>query len=178
MSVMVQPKSFAKATTTIVAVILIVAAIWLRNQPPGPNAVSRPSEASKPAAHYDLSRDEQLGGHTLQRHVGRTDQQLLERLAQQPSISAASTYTDRAIAEQTVATALVREPGRIESWLDRSDSHPNLALHFRGKEQIGRSIRRGERIAQPAYDATIVLRWDGDHQYHVLTSYPEPNRDR
>ena len=31
---------------------------------------------------YDLVRDEERGGHTLKKHVGRTDEQLEERLRQ------------------------------------------------------------------------------------------------
>ena len=40
------------------------------------------------AGLYDLAVDESLGGHTLARHVGRTDAQLAERLRAEPDISA------------------------------------------------------------------------------------------
>jgi len=179
MNLIVQPVSFAKITSTVVAVILIATVTWLRNQPRANNAVSRPaSEVSQAAAGYDLGRDEQLGGHTLRRHVGRTDQQLIERLAQEPDISAASTYNDRVTAEKTVASALAENRDRVESWLNRPDSHPNLAFQFHGNEPIGRSIRRGDHSPQPSDDAAVVLRWDGDHRFHVLTTYPEPARGR
>ena len=46
---------------------------------------------------YDLEADEALGGHTMARHVGRTDAQLAERLQRERDISAASTYTDALI---------------------------------------------------------------------------------
>ncbi len=49
----------------------------------------------------DLSIDDARGGHTLKRHVGRTDAQLAERLARE-HVSAASTYPDRATAERVV----------------------------------------------------------------------------
>jgi len=171
----VQPKSFTKIASTIVALILIATVTWLRNQPRVTNAASEATEAT---GRYDLGRDEQLGGHTLQRHVGRSDQQLIERLVREPEISAASTYDDRATAEKTVAAALARERDRIESWLNRPGSHPNLALQFHGNEALGRSMRRGESSSQPAYDAAVVLRWDGDRHFHVLTTYPEPARGR
>lgn len=47
------------------------------------------------AVRYDLERDERRGGHTLSRHVGRSDADLRERLSRERQISAASTYTDR-----------------------------------------------------------------------------------
>ena len=159
--------------------ILIVAVVWLRNQSPshnGPFPVA--TTASQSPGVYDLARDEQLGGHTLRRHVGRTDEQLIERLDREPDISAASTYKDRVTAEKTVADTLAEQKSRVESWLDRSDSHPNLALRFHGRDPIGRSIRRGDHSSQPCYDAAVVLRWDGDHRFHVLTTYPEPAHAR
>src|SRR5215475_9666075 len=52
---------------------------------------------------YNLERDEERGGHTLEKHVGRTDFELRERLKRERNISAASTWTDRITAEQTIA---------------------------------------------------------------------------
>lgn len=178
MSLIVQPRSLARISSIVVAVILIATVTWLRNQPRTTYTEARPSIKASGSARYDLERDEQLGGHTLRRHVGRSDQQLIERLAEEPNISAASTYTDRAVAEKTVAAALAREQDRVESWLNRPDSHPNLALQFHGNEPIGRSMRRGDNAPQPSYAAAVVLRWDGDHHFHVLTTYPEPARGR
>ena len=45
---------------------------------------------------YDLSHDEDRGGHTLRKHVGRSDDQLRQRLARERNISAASTHYKRA----------------------------------------------------------------------------------
>lgn len=174
-----QSGSFARITATVVAVILIGAVAWLRNQPQSTNGtLPRTWDASQTSGRYDLGRDEDLGGHTLRRHVGRTDEQLIERLAREPDISAASTYDDRAAAETTVGEALGQAKNRVESWLDRTDVHPNLALQFHGRNSIGRSIRRGDHQAQACYDAAVILRWDGDHRFHVLTTYPEPARAR
>jgi hypothetical protein len=123
----------------------------------------------------DLSQDEAAGGHTLRRHVGKSDGELRDRLDREPDISAASTYTDRATAERVVGTVLQEEHSRIERWLDRTRGHPNLVLDYRGDSShpIGRTLRRGESAPQPCSNAVVVLRWDGGRQYHVLTSYPE-----
>jgi hypothetical protein len=128
------------------------------------------------APRRDLSIDESRGGHTLARHVGRTDNQLLDRLAREPRISAASTYTDRATAETVVALALERERSRVEAWRGRSGSRPNLVLHVNAPRglPVGRVMRRGSRQSVAATSALVVLRWDGGLQdFFVLTSYPE-----
>ena len=121
---------------------------------------------------YDLSHDEDRGGHTLRKHVGRTDDELRERLARERDISAASTWTDRAAAEQTVAAAIRAEHGKIENWTRRGDRRPNLALHFDARRVIGRSVVRGSEQSEPCTRAVIVLRADGGG-FYVLTTYPE-----
>jgi hypothetical protein len=124
----------------------------------------------------DLAADERCGGHTLERHVGKTNPQLAQRLKQEPDISAASTYSDRNAAETTVGAALAADAARIKTWSARSGPRPNLALHYKGPraKPIGRSWQRGQIAPHAAYDAVVVLRWNVDRKsYCVLTSYPE-----
>ena len=127
--------------------------------------------ASSPG--YDLGRDEQRGGHTLARHVARTDQELRERLERERNISAASTWTDRETAEATVGAALAAERSRVESWMRRGFPRTNLALHYNSGGIIGRSLRRGDAQAVGCTSAVIVLRADGPESFYVLTAYPE-----
>jgi hypothetical protein len=124
---------------------------------------------------HDLAADEARGGHTLARHVGKTDADLRERLASE-GISTASTYASRDIAERTVARALRDNADRIDTWSSRRGNRPNLEIDYRGSrgEVLGRCMRRG-RDATDCFNAVIVLRWSG-RDYYVLTSYPEPSR--
>jgi hypothetical protein len=127
----------------------------------------------------DLASDESLGGHTLSRHVGKTDAELADRLRREPRISAASTYTDRATAERSVGSALASGRDKLAAWERRSGRRPNLVLNYRstGKEPLGRSLRRGQKRPTPATRALVVLRWDERaRRFYVLTSYPEAER--
>ncbi len=45
-------------------------------------------------------------GHTIGRHVGRTDQELLDRLLLNPKINAASTFTDQTVAEEVIGSTI------------------------------------------------------------------------
>ena len=130
------------------------------------------------AAARDLGRDEQMGGHTLARHVGRTDNQLRERLDREPQIAAASTYDDRPTAERVVGEALSRLSSRVDEWRARQGRRPNLTLRFRGdRRQIGRTLERGRHASTACTDAVVVLHWDERrNDYYVLTSYPEARR--
>jgi toxin YxiD len=121
----------------------------------------------------DLSQDEAAGGHILRKHVGRTDEQLLERLDHERNISGASTYTDRPTAERAVGAAIAQSQDRIQRWLNRSGGHPNLVLDYDSDQPIGRTINRGESQSRPCSHALVVLKYDPPSSYYVLTSYPE-----
>ena len=142
-----------------------------REEPRAARAAEPPVTSS--SDRYDLQRDEERGGHTLKKHVGRTDRQLEERLAHERNISAASTWTDLDTAETTVAAALHVERGRIESWSRRGYPRANLALHYDAGHVIGRSLRRGDTQTMDCTVAVIVLRADGPDSFYVLTTYPE-----
>ena len=127
----------------------------------------------------DLSIDERLGGHTLARHVGKSDAELAERLRRERQISAASTYTDRAAAEHSVGAALSSAGGKLANWQHRTGRRPNLVLNFieRTGKPIGRSLMRGRSTSVPCTRAIVVLRWDErKERFYVLTSYPEADR--
>jgi hypothetical protein len=124
----------------------------------------------------DLSGDESLGGHTLARHVGKTDAELARRLRREPQISSASTYTDRLTAERAVGAALAFSDAKVTAWQHRRGRRPNLVLHYvdRSRQTLGRSLARGQQASVPCTRVLVVLRWnERDDRFYVLTSYPE-----
>lgn len=148
---------------------------------PGPQAFDASVGAAERTAvvRRDLRADERMGGHTLARHVGRTDAELADRLRREPQITAASTYADVETAERVVGAALAQSTRRIDAWLQRPGPRTNLALNYLdgGGSPIGRSLQRGARASVPANRALVVLRWDDRNRHWlVLTSYPEVRR--
>jgi hypothetical protein len=111
----------------------------------------------------------------LRKHVGRTDDELRDRLRHERNISAASTWTDRETAERAVGTALAQNHDKIDRWLNRSGGHANLVVDYDGdpSHPVGRSLRRDADRAEPCSHATIVLKWTGPSEFYVLTAYPE-----
>jgi hypothetical protein len=148
-------------------------------QPPatttGSNATAAPRSATSGGggAVRDLSQDEAAGGHILRKHVGRTDDELLERLNREHSISGASTYTDRSTAERAVGAAIAQSQDRIDRWLSRSGGHPNLVLDYDSDQAVGHTINRGETWSRSCSHALVVLKYKPPEGYYVLTSYPE-----
>lgn len=142
----------------------------------GAQAARADAVLPRASAGYDLERDEALGGHTIERHVGKTDEELRARLRRETQISAASTYTDLETARRVVGAAVAQSRARIEAWSQRAGSRPNLVVNYAepGGRSIGRSIRRGARVSATASQALIVLRWlPRERRWIVLTSYPE-----
>jgi hypothetical protein len=139
------------------------------------NALDTTATEAPEGPARDLSQDEAAGGHTLRKHVGRTEEELRERLRHERHLSAASTWTDRKTAERAVGFALNQNRDQIDSWSNRSGGHPNLVIDYDGDpaRPIGQSLRRDADHAQPCAYATIVLRWTAPSEYYVLTSYPE-----
>jgi len=156
----------------LVLAVLISSSLVGCTRPPAADAGS--AMASSASVRHDLSQDESAGGHTLRKHVARTDAQLRERLEHEREISAASTWNDRESAEAAVGAAIAGQNSRISRWLER-DKHPNLVLDYDGDpaHPFGRTLRRGEDQVQPCAHAVIVLKWDAPNAYHVLTAYPE-----
>jgi CDI toxin RNase A-like protein len=175
----------------IVAPVLVLA-LGSYGRPGSPQAATAASATASgsSAAHVsstggeavpvrDLSVDESMGGHTLARHVGKTDAELADRLRREPQISSASTFTDRGVAERAVGAALASAGGRLAAWQSRSGRRPNLVLHFvdQARQPFGRSLSRGRQASVPCDRVLVVLRWDArSDRFYVLTSYPEAGR--
>lgn len=154
------PTSSAAATRTPGGPTATRPAATATRTPPGTSDIRR-----------DLEADEARGGHTLSRHVGKSDDELRDRLRREPDISAASTYTDQDTAERTVGQAVRDERTKVTNW-EKSTSHPNLVLRVTMPSTVGRSIRQGSSAAKDVKSAVVVLKWSGQGWY-VLTSYPE-----
>ena len=172
-------KSRKKLYLSSIVLLVGVSAFLLCGKPkPAPTAAPRAKRvAMQPSERYDLGRDEARGGHTLDRHVGKSDAELRARLESE-SISADSTYADRATAEMAVAAAVRENSGKIDRWQHRPGGHSNLVLDYDSASPLGTSIHRGDTQSFACSHAVAILKWLSPSEYYVLTSYPECWRAR
>lgn len=132
-----------------------------------------------------LSVHERQGGHTIERHVGKSDQELIERLVKQKKISAASTFPSRSAAESAVTATLNANEKKVRGWMKSASKGERLVIKGKGK---GRGISRKDfNKAMKAKDreealqaavgnrsgARVVLEANGKGGFFVLTAYPE-----
>ncbi|WP_302467481.1 RNase A-like domain-containing protein, partial [Shouchella clausii] len=133
----------------------------------------KPGDKSSLAPGGGLAAHEVKGGHLIERHVGKTDEELLERIRNNPRINGSSTFKDRAIAEKVASEVLndINNKKAIEPWLSNPQSKSNLVLTYEGTEVIGRGVKRGSTTVENMTNARIVLKKDGERNY-ILTGYP------
>ena len=121
-----------------------------------------------------LAAHEAKGGHLIERHVGKTDEELLERLKNNPKITGSSTFNDRMTAEKVATTVLNDQKNidKIQKWLSDPNSRPTLPLRYKGDgEIIGRSVSRNSEEVENVTNAKIVLKKDNNGSF-ILTGYP------
>ena len=121
-----------------------------------------------------LAREERQGGHLIRKHVGQSPAQLRERLDRERNISAASSFSDLATAEAAVSAALGANRDRIAQWL--AQSGPRLVVNFTAPNNVGLTLRRGDRDTEPTRRLRLVLVRDTRERdgYRILTGYPTP----
>lgn len=102
-------------------------------------------------AAADLERAESLGGHSLLKHVGKDDAWLAQRLADEPQLRVASSFTTRETAQWAAGVAMTRRAGDIDAWL-LGDGFQLPIEEMLGR-RVGRALERG--VSEP-YDGETV----------------------
>ncbi|MGW3359226.1 RNase A-like domain-containing protein [Streptomyces bungoensis] len=152
------------------------------------------SEANH-AYPIDLANQEGIhGSHVIDKHVGKTDEQLAQRLRDQPSIPAASSFTDLAGAQTYTQDTVeyvgppansgqqnegVDNQAKIKKWLSkpRADNSILKLDPVEFSSVTGRTITSANPragAAQDAHSVEVVLKYkNGLHPpYVVYTSMP------
>jgi hypothetical protein len=121
-----------------------------------------------------LEAQERQGGHTLALHVGKSDQQLVDRLNQDKRLREESSFANPAIAESAVEAALQRNRGSIEAWAAHAKPRQRHAWHFRSDAVLGRGAYRPagrSHIAERSGVTAVVLK-NADGSCTLFTAYP------
>ena len=121
-----------------------------------------------------LAAHEAAGGHLMQKHVGRTDQQLLDRLRQEPHIPAASTFHDRATAELAISKVLDNNQDKIKDFLEGNNQQ--IVITQPSPEPIGTSFKKNTTTPVPGKEIYLIIRRDQKMHtgYRIHTGFPNP----
>ena len=128
------------------------------------------------SGRISLAAEEAAGGHTIARHIGKTEAELRARLVAQPGIPAASTFRTLAAAEQAVSEGLRANASAIQTWAQGAAVNGTRAFTYAAGRPIGAGVVRSSGMMQPMSSLRIVLRKTAVAQkvYFVLTAFPVP----
>lgn len=131
---------------------------------PGVRTISRVVPGGGLAAH------EAAGGHTLEKHVGKSEEFLVDRLARVGGPTAASTFHDREIAEESISAVLDASAGEIRQWL--KDGGRQLTVHGRTNGAVGSVVSDPKVGLRPCNGIKLILRRNPTltNGYFILTA--------
>lgn len=118
-----------------------------------------------------LRQQESLGGHTIERHVAKSEAYLRNRL-NTSNISAASTFYELNQAGQVIVNCINANSSKVNSWKNSSSSR--LTLYYTHHRNIGKVLRRGASSSVPSkkFIAVLQKKSNAPNGYYLLTSYP------
>jgi hypothetical protein len=96
------------------------------------------------------------GGHTLAKHVGKSEEFLRNRLATEPHITGASTFYSRQVAEESVSALLQNHAAAVNHWL--RGSRRQLTLFGSSTRPLGWLISRESVVATHESGIKVILR--------------------
>ncbi|OFW76123.1 MAG: hypothetical protein A2201_08750 [Alicyclobacillus sp. RIFOXYA1_FULL_53_8] len=133
------------------------------------------NKGTGPASSVKTNLDdaESAGGHTIAKHVGKTDQQLLDRLQNDTRIGGASSFTDKSVAQKVVDSTIDSNRNKLENFMNTSKPGQTLVLSYDGDGSVvGRTVQRGSNQVQDATRATVVVKKTTQNGF-LLTAYPK-----
>lgn len=116
---------------------------------------------------------EWLDGHTISKHVNRSDEQLAQRLVDEPVRKRVSTFLDRVEAEAAVSYAMNELRPQIQAMVERG--YGEIGEFVPVPAGIGRVLARGADTPTAGNGVTIVIRAASESPfgYKLITAYPE-----
>ncbi|OFS83744.1 hypothetical protein HMPREF3144_08765 [Oligella sp. HMSC05A10] len=126
-------------------------------------------------AEHEAVKGSKAGGHTISRHVGHTEKDLLYRLANDPKVGpAASSFTNLRVAERAISEAMRVNRFYIEQWIKSGEKRKLVIQHTVGGYKVGGYIAKGTSNYVQTSKLRVVLdpkSYNGK-QYYILTAYP------
>jgi hypothetical protein len=123
-----------------------------------------------------LAAHEARGGHLIEKHVGRSEDQLRRRLDLEPRVPTASTFPDRATAESAVSSVLKTRKVEIDEFLS-SRLRTSLSLRQPFSSPVGVGVVRQTGNLEPLSVVVLVIRKSDRSPtgYNLLTGFIEKN---
>ncbi|URZ05799.1 RNase A-like domain-containing protein [Clostridium felsineum] len=123
-----------------------------------------------------LDTMEKNGGHTLERHVSKSNEYLIRRAIQE-DVEAATCYTDKSTATKAVQENLRKNSYNISKWLNEESSGRKI-FDVTNEHIIGKGVLADKKhVIYNLNKSRVVLIRDASSEFgfRILTSFPLPN---
>ena len=112
--------------------------------------------------------------HTIRKHVGKTLDQLRERLTKEPHLSHASSFHDTDEAVSAINETLDRNAGEVQAWLAQG-AHGKLPIEVSLDRSVGLVARRSGAVIEGTGARVVLVRDDSaSNGVRILTAHPIP----
>jgi hypothetical protein len=138
---------------------------------PGPGTADGPFSEIVPGG--GLEAHEKKGGHLIEKHIGRTEIQLAQRLREEPWLSRASTFYDRATAEKAMSGVIAKNQAMIDKFLTGKESQ--IIISDSLPYPVGMVLKKRSTEVKPVSGVVLLLRKDKKlpNTYRIHTGYAE-----
>ncbi|EDZ98810.1 conserved hypothetical protein, partial [Burkholderia sp. H160] len=121
---------------------------------------------------HEAKDGSRIGGHTIEKHVGRTEAQLRERMRLEPQRDVVSSFRDLPSAEWAISRVMESNTLKIRSWA-QSNPRQVLTLFHNAGETVGYGINRETGKLMGLSTVQVVLKYEkyNGMPYYILTSY-------
>lgn len=128
--------------------------------------------------HVNLQQHEEVGGHTITRHVAMDDNYLSERLDRNLRLNTVSTFSSAEVAQASVNAVLNMQRQDVADWwrgdLARQAFFARVPTHGRYlTRQMWADRSEAEYVPDQAVVRVVLVR-KGDG-FYVLTAFPQPD---
>lgn len=121
---------------------------------------------------HESSTGAKPGGHTIEKHIGKSRDELLKRLELTPGLRGSSSFTNIDIAEKAITDAMRANATQIKLW-GHYPQRPLAFNHVAGSP-VGAYIQRGSKELVHTSKFRVVLEYKpyNGKPYYILTAYP------
>jgi hypothetical protein len=131
------------------------------------------------AGRIDLIRHEataanpRLGGHTIAKHVGKTEEQLKKRLMLEPHLRFASSFIDLQTAERAISEVMRAQALQIQRWASSATRNSTLRIIGDVGHTVGYTLARGAGTVSNSTKIMIIAKMTAYNEmpYFILTAF-------
>jgi len=134
------------------------------------------------AGRFKIAEHESLsgrapGGHTIERHIGKSPDELRERLVREPRLEESSSFKSLSDAESVISRVLADNKNQITMWVKNvpPGMRARMRLSRRFAHPTGIMVRRANQETVACYSVRVVIDFStfNGKPYFILTAFPE-----